>query len=105
MNNAKSSYDILNVPISATQNDIHHAYRKLALAWHPDRHNASSNGQALENFKALQDAYQKIKTPEKRAQYNQFLRNTKTVQNNGVFLSFLDKIEKIFWPSNQNKQG
>ena len=105
MKKAITSYDILNVPHYASQNDIHAAYRKLAMAWHPDRHDAATRNRALDNFKQLQDAYALIKTPEKRVRYNQFLKHTKTINHNTPFKSLIDALEKIFWPSNQNKQG
>ncbi|EIW84304.1 DnaJ-domain-containing protein, partial [Coniophora puteana RWD-64-598 SS2] len=33
-------YFILNIPPDATEDMIKQAFRKLALQWHPDRHNA-----------------------------------------------------------------
>jgi curved DNA-binding protein CbpA len=102
-----SSYEILNVPYDATQRDIHAAYRKLAMAWHPDRHSDNHRSAANKHFKMLQDAYETIKTADNRESYNKWLRKrsaqTLVRQNNIVndnkpLKSFFDTLETIFWP-------
>lgn len=35
--NSKSLYDVLEIPKTATDDDIKRAYRKLALRYHPDK--------------------------------------------------------------------
>lgn len=120
MKKTQNSYDILNVSPDATQADIHAAYRKLAMAWHPDRHEPSKRSEAGKRFARLQDAYNKIKTPAGRTAYNQWLATqthqilqthaTVTNDNTKPFRSFIDTLETIFWPidrkhrqSGQNK--
>ena len=109
-----TSYDILNVAPNATQTDIHAAYRKLAMAWHPDRHMGANRIAADKHFKMLQDAYEKIKTPTNRNAYNQWLktqtRQVLTQQNdivndNKPLKSLLETLETIFWPIDRNRQG
>lgn len=48
---------VLGLNASATSEEIKSAYRKQAMAWHPDR-NKSAN--AEENFKLVQAAYDKL---------------------------------------------
>lgn len=62
----KDPYEILGVDHDASDEDIKKAYRKLALEWHPDRHNGDV--QAEERFKEINAAYQAIGTPEARQQ-------------------------------------
>ena len=109
-----SSYEILNVPQNAPQQDIHTAYRKLAMAWHPDRHQGEQRAAANQYFQFLQEAYEKVKTPDNRHKYNQWLKtqsNAVLIQQNALvndnkpLKSFLDTLETIFWPIDRNRQG
>lgn len=54
----KDLYKVLKVPATASQNEIKDAYRKLALALHPDRH-AGCEIKTSE-FKTATDAYQTL---------------------------------------------
>lgn len=65
----KDYYKILGVDRKATEDAIKHAYRKLALKYHPDRN--PGNKQAEEKFKEINEAYQVLSDPEKRARYDQ----------------------------------
>ena len=56
-------YKVLGVDQSASDQDIKQAFRKLAVKYHPDR------GGDENKFKEINEAYDKIKTQEKRQQY------------------------------------
>lgn len=64
-------YEILEVPKSATEQDIKKAYRKLALKWHPDK-NPDNKQQAEENFKLISEAYDVLSDSEKRSIYDKY---------------------------------
>src|SRR6476469_7904352 len=63
-------YNTLGVPRNASDGDIKTAYRKLAMAHHPDRNNGSK--EAEEKFKAITEAYDVLRDPNKRALYDRY---------------------------------
>jgi curved DNA-binding protein len=65
----KDYYKILGVSRDAKEDQVRRAYRKLAQQYHPD-HNPGDKG-AEEKFKEINEAYQVLSDPEKRARYNQ----------------------------------
>ncbi|MCS6834359.1 MAG: DnaJ domain-containing protein, partial [Flammeovirgaceae bacterium] len=69
----KDYYKILEVPRTASQEDIKKAYRKLAIKYHPDKN--PNNPQAEQRFKELNEAYEVLSDPEKRKKYDQFGEN------------------------------
>jgi curved DNA-binding protein len=68
----KDYYQILGLTRTAEAAEIKRAYRKLARKYHPD---VSKEKNAEEKFKELQEAYEVLKDPEKRAAYDQLGRN------------------------------
>lgn len=63
-------YEILGVDRSATQDQIRKAYLKLAHKYHPDK--TGGDHEAEEKLKRINGAYDTLKNPEKRAQYDRF---------------------------------
>ncbi|BDV41598.1 molecular chaperone DnaJ [Geotalea uraniireducens] len=61
-------YAILGVSKTATKEEIQRAYRKLARKYHPDINKEST---AEEKFKQINEAYEVLGDPEKRARYDQ----------------------------------
>ncbi len=61
-------YKILGLERAATAEQIKTAYRRLARKYHPD---VSKEKNAEERFKEVQEAYEVLKDPEKRAAYNE----------------------------------
>ena len=60
-------YETLGVSRSASDAEIKAAYRKLARQYHPDRNTDSG---AEDRFKAISEAYEVLKDPAKRQQYD-----------------------------------
>ena len=65
----KDYYKLLGVDRSASESDIKRAYRKLALQYHPDKNPGDS--QAEERFKEINEAYEVLGDPAKRARFDQ----------------------------------
>ncbi len=65
----KDYYKILGVSRNASLDEIKRAYRKLALQYHPDRN--PGDKKAEERFKEINEAYQVLSDPQKRARYDQ----------------------------------
>jgi curved DNA-binding protein len=64
----KDYYAILGVEPSAGEAEIKTAYRRLARKYHPD---VSKEAGAEEKFKAVNEAYEALRDPQKRAAYDQ----------------------------------
>lgn len=74
-------YDILGVSKDADTTTIKKAYRKLALACHPDR------GGDAEKFKQVSVAYETLSDPEKRKMYDQYGEDGAERGSGGVDIS------------------
>lgn len=59
-------YEILEISVTATQEDIRIAYRKQALKYHPDRNKGKDSGKMIE----INKAYETLSNPEKRKAYD-----------------------------------
>ncbi|MHB1947603.1 MAG: DnaJ C-terminal domain-containing protein [Gammaproteobacteria bacterium] len=64
----KDYYATMGVPRTASADEIKRSYRKLARKYHPD---VSKEPNAEEKFKEVQEAYEVLKDPKKRASYDQ----------------------------------
>jgi curved DNA-binding protein len=74
----KDYYKILGVERGADADAIKAAYRKMARKYHPD---VSKEANAEDRFKDLQEAYEVLKDPEKRAAYDQLGSNWRAGQD------------------------
>src|SRR5213075_1206989 len=63
-------YDLLGIQRGADEIAIKAAYRRLAKECHPDRQGGCKNAEA--RFKAVNEAYDVLKDPQKRAAYDRF---------------------------------
>jgi molecular chaperone DnaJ len=63
-------YQALGVARGASEIEIKKAYRKQAMACHPDRNNGSK--EAEEKFKAITEAYDVLRDPDKRRLYDRY---------------------------------
>ena len=64
-------YKLLNVDRNASDAEIKKSYRSLAMKYHPDR-NADNPEVAEQKFKQINEAYEILSDPKKRAAYDQF---------------------------------
>jgi molecular chaperone DnaJ len=90
-------YEILGLPRDASQEDIKAAFRKLARQYHPD---VSSEPNAEEKFKEINEAYGILSDPEKRARYDKFGKAGLGEMGNGSgmpdYATMDDLFEQIF---------
>ena len=63
-------YELLQVERGADDKAIKSAYRRLAMECHPDRNGGCPEAEA--RFKAISEAYDCLKDPQKRAAYDRF---------------------------------
>ncbi|MFN3481690.1 MAG: DnaJ domain-containing protein, partial [Rhabdaerophilum calidifontis] len=63
-------YEVLGVTKGADDAALKSAFRKLAMQCHPDRN--PGDAEAERRFKELNEAYQVLSDPQKRAAYDRF---------------------------------
>ena len=93
-------YELLGVERTADDKVIKSSYRKLAMQYHPDKNPGCAESEA--RFKAISEAYDCLKDPQKRAAYDRF--GKAAFQNGGFgqggggqgFEGFSDIFENIF---------
>jgi molecular chaperone DnaJ len=103
-------YELLQVERGADDKTIKSSYRRLAMECHPDRNPGCKTSE--ERFKAISQAYDCLKDPQKRAAYDRF--GHAAFQNGGMgngaggaqdFGSFSDIFENIFGEFMHGQQG
>src|SRR5476651_194294 len=73
----KDYYEVLGVGRNTDADGVKRAYRKLARKYHPD---VSKEKNAESKFKEVQEAYEVLRDPEKRAAYDQLGRDYRSGQ-------------------------
>lgn len=66
----KDYYEVLGLEKGASEDEIKKAFRKMAIKYHPDKNQGDK--EAEEKFKEINEAYQVLSDPQKKAQYDQF---------------------------------
>lgn len=66
----KNPYEVLGVAKDASDADIKKAYHKLVMKYHPDKNPGDKS--AEEKFKEVNNAFDILKDPQKRAAYDRF---------------------------------
>jgi curved DNA-binding protein len=77
----KDYYKVLGVERNADEKAIKRAYRKLAVQFHPDKNPGDSR--AEERFKEINEAYEVLGDPAKRAKYDQLGASYEAWQRTG----------------------
>lgn len=68
----QNHYEVLNLPKTASTDEVKTAYRKLAKQWHPDRFPEGAEKQeAEEKFQALTEAYNTLSDETLRRRYDE----------------------------------
>ena len=65
----KCHYEVLEVSMTANDDEIRKSYRKLALKWHPDK-NLNNVEAAKQQFQLIQQAYEVLSDPQERSWYD-----------------------------------
>jgi molecular chaperone DnaJ len=101
-------YETLDVPRNATQDDIKRAFRRLAMQYHPDR---NSEDGAEARFKEINEAYEILSDPERRANYDRFGHaglegsfSSRGFEGFGPFGSFGDIFDAFFGAATQARK-
>ena len=77
----KNYYEILEIDRNASPEIIDKAYKTLAKRYHPDLQDEAHKKESEEKFKIINEAYQVLSNPEKKALYDQKLVDTSISQD------------------------
>jgi molecular chaperone DnaJ len=88
-------YEVLGVARGASEEELKKAYRRLAIQYHPDRN--PGDKAAEERFKEINEAYQVLSDPERRAQYDRYGHAAfQGPQGGGFGFEFTQGFEEVF---------
>ncbi len=88
-------YKTLGLSRTASQEEIQKAYRKLARKYHPD---VNKSPEAEEKFKAINEAHEVLKDPEKRSKYDTLGPNWQAGQDFRPPPGWEDFTSQAGWP-------
>lgn len=60
-------YDILEIRVGASADEIKASYHRLAKMWHPDRFSGPQKDEAESKFREISEAFNQLKDPERRS--------------------------------------
>ncbi|HEY8491139.1 MAG TPA: molecular chaperone DnaJ [Dehalococcoidia bacterium] len=106
MPTVRDYYEVLGVARDASQEEIKRAYRRLAMQYHPDRNKEPG---AEERFKEINEAYEVLSDPERRAAYDRWGHNGPRGFSQGFegfdFGGFGDIFDAFFGGSTRRRRG
>ena len=103
MNDLMDYYELLRIDATATFDEIHKAYRSLALQYHPDR---NSTPEAALIMSSINQAYSVLSEPSRRQLYDQQRRTTQPFDIAGSILrAAYDTLLKQGWIVTENDEA
>jgi preprotein translocase subunit Sec63 len=94
--NLATYYDILRVPQQAAPGGVRTAYRSLAQRYHPDK--LPGNPEAVKVMAMLNEAYDVLSDPDKRARYDQSIAQAQELAASRSRPMPLPEVEEAAWP-------
>ncbi|RJX23502.1 MAG: J domain-containing protein [Dethiobacter sp.] len=90
-------YKILGLERNASEGDIKKAYRKLAREYHPDLQPKEKKEETEKKFKLINEAYEVLKDPEKRAKYDRLGPNWQHGDEFTAYQRYRDQRQGAQW--------
>lgn len=92
---SQTYYEILDVPETASMDEIKKSYRKLSLKYHPDRNQGQPD--TVAKFQKINEAYETLGDEQKREEYDMMNKNpfSKMMNHNDMGMN-MGNIDEIF---------
>jgi curved DNA-binding protein CbpA len=68
----KNYYNVMGIASTATAREVSKTFKKLALKWHPDRHQEYQKSFAHTKFISIMEAYEILGNPDRRVKYDSY---------------------------------